>query len=109
MSLRLGRLLPNKRSLWRGTKTWRLSVEDPFEAFDSAKPHDLAQVTVPHSLPDSDSLSLFPSYRAFFKVITREGQLRLAGSVRDAVAAMTRASTLGIDSNASAQRSALMG
>ena len=39
MSLRLGELLPDKRRLWQGRDAlasgWRLSVEDPFEAYDS--------------------------------------------------------------------------
>jgi len=35
VSLRLGRLLGGRRHLWSNGKLWRLSVEDPFEAYNS--------------------------------------------------------------------------
>ena len=54
VSLRLGCLLRGCRSLWANGKAWRLSVEDPFEAYDSHRPKDLGQVNHSYQLPILD-------------------------------------------------------
>jgi len=40
VSVRLGKLIP-KHNLWKSSKQWRVSIEDPFECYDSIRPHDL--------------------------------------------------------------------
>jgi hypothetical protein len=50
VSLRLGKLLGNRRTIWTNGKQWRLSVEDPFEAYDSVVKRIVPHKCHPHPL-----------------------------------------------------------